>query len=159
MTALMVDPIDHWTDLHVYTPRQALRAEMWQAVDLAVAAPAGQTRAYWIGVFTGYSVAFGLTTREALQNARREPAVQPVNPMQRVTFRDEAHALACGVLYGYSQGISEMDDVADCPNCGVRNHLELDFCSPCVHGTFCDDCTADWHSGLPRAENCLTDES
>jgi hypothetical protein len=149
MTALVQDPTDHWLDLRVAQPRKPLLDEMMSAYNCALLAPTdpGHRRAAWIGVGTGYAVAFGFVTREALERARRVPGALTVHPREfhPSPFNDVETAWASGVLYGYYLGTSEGMDVTTCTHCGQRLAHNLDYIVTCHHGDFCDDCVTDWH--------------
>lgn len=151
MSTLMTDPVDHWLDLPVESPRKPLMWEMFSAGEQALLAPADPPyrRAAWTGVFTGYAVAFGLVTREALDRARRTPHATATHPdeLRIGPFTDEDDCWASGVLYGYSQGISEHPDVQRCPTCGLNLLPDLDWTADCHHGVFCEDHIADFHAG------------
>lgn len=158
MTALVPDPIDHWLDLDLTTPRKPLRAEMFTAFDEALDCPLDppHRRAYWTGVGTGYAVAFGLVTREALDRARRVPGavtLSDINTWTPGAFADEETAWACGVLFGYWQGTSEHPDADECVTCGQRILRTLDDFQECPDGMFCpdhlDDCHRVFHDNGP----------
>lgn len=151
MTSLMAEPVDHWLDLDVQTPRKPLREEMFSAFDVAVEAPAGHRRAYWTGVGTGYAVAFGLVTREALEKARRIPGALPLTADDCWKPQDdEETAWACGVLYGYQQGTSELPDADECVTCGQRILTTVDDYEGCADGVFCPfDCKSTFHANGP----------
>lgn len=146
----MPDPIDHWLDLDIATPREPLRQEMYAAVEQAANSPAGERRALWTGVATGYAIAFGLFTRDALDKARLVPGALTVHPDDYSPGRygDEETAWACGVLHGYYMGTSEGLDVTTCAQCGQRRVHDVDEVAACEHGDFCPDCVSDWHRGL-----------
>ena len=160
---LMHDPVDHWLDLPVTTPRKPLRAEMYAAFDEALDCPTDPPyrRAAWTGVGTGYAVAFGLVTREALDRARRTPGALALHPddLRVGPFSDEDEFWASGVLYGYKQGTSELPDANECGHCGQRLIERIDFPAYCQHGTFCEEHISEWHEPLPPVENCTLDES
>lgn len=150
----MPDPIDHWLDLDTRTPRKPLREEMYSAFDAAMDAPTDPPlrRAIWTGVGTGYAVAFGLVTREALDRARRTPSAICLHPDDwnpRATA-DEEEAWACGVLWGYYQGTSEHPDADMCVTCGQRIVTSVDDSESCPDGLFCPfDCRAIFHANGP----------
>jgi hypothetical protein len=151
MTQLMSDPVDRWVDLTVQKPRQPLLDEMHQAYQEALDTEEPFRRAYYIGVGTGYAVGFGFITREVLDRARRVPAAVTLaefNLWKPNHYADEETAWACGVLYGYWMGTSELPDARQCEHCGTRLLDGLDDIQECEHGEFCFDCQPDWHTNL-----------
>lgn len=154
MTVLMTDPIDHWLDLPLADVRRPLRAEMFSAFNAALDTPETAThrRAYWTGLGTGYAIAFGLVTREALSKAQRTPGAAVLSDLEvwKPSRTDEETSWACGVLYGYWMGTSEHPNADECATCGQRILKDLDDFEACDDGIFCPiDCKATFHANGP----------
>lgn len=147
----VMERLDHWTDLHLEEQvRQPLIEEMHEASRQALVETDPLRRAFFTGLFTGYAVAFGLVTREALERARRTPFSTNlhVDFWRPSSFADDDTYWATGVRHGYYLGTSERPDADECVLDGERICRDLDDHDSCMDGVFCamERCSADWHA-------------
>jgi hypothetical protein len=119
-------------------------------------------REYFLGVWNGFAVAFGVRENTVLQLASAvygaQPTADPTNAVNRAAkykSRSDEVLFASGVLYGYKRGIAESPQASECAECGRGIREDLDDFDSCPDGIFCSgrDCFSDFdHSPACRLE-------
>jgi hypothetical protein len=109
-------------------------------------------RDYFLGVYHGFAIAFGVMGNIDLLLASTIYGAQPDDQPELAVKRAKKYKQpdevihASGVLYGYKRGIAEAEDASECAECGRGIRETLDDFASCECGIFCDgrDCFEDY---------------